>query len=92
MSNIAVILVHMGENHPESKRILDIVNSSGLKGISKILANSPETQEWLCNNEKGIVIRNYPSFLVAQEGKNTQIYSSNDVNIILEMLKSINSP
>ena len=87
MSNFAFILVHKGEGDPESKKVLDAVNKSGVIGITKITVDE-DTEEWLRHNTKGVVVTNYPSFLVAQEGRNTQVYTSNETSSIIEILKS----
>ena len=88
MSKIAIIFVHKGTNDSESKKILDIIDNSGVTGITKIIANE-ETQKWLKNNSKGVVVKKYPCFLVAQESRSTQIYNGNDVDIIIEMIKNL---
>ena len=88
MSRIAIILVHKGESHPESKAVLDTVTVAGLNGLTKILANE-NTQQWLRHNAKGVVVKEYPSFLVCQEGRSTQIYSASDADVILDMLRHV---
>ena len=90
MSKIAIIFLHLGNDDDKSKEILDMIEQSGVKGISKILATSDSTQSWLRNNAKGIVITKYPSFIVAQGGHSTQIYDGDDVNIIIDMVRKLN--
>lgn len=89
MSKIAIILVHLGEFDPESKDVLDAIAMSGVQGITKISADNDSIQGWLRNNTKGVVVTKYPSFLVAQEGKSTQIYGAAEVNEIIEMARKL---
>ena len=89
MVKIAIILVHLGEEDVESKRVLDIIAASNVKGISKILATDPSTQNWLKHNSKGVVVTKFPSFLVAYEGRSTQVYSADEVNVVIDILKEV---
>ena len=89
MSQVAFIFVHNGSKDPESKNLLEQLKKSGTEGITKINANNPKIKQQLESNTKGIVVKKYPAFLVAQEGKTTQVYSGDEIGTVLEMVKKI---
>lgn len=86
MSKLAFILIY--DNDTESKKILKVIKDSEVKGITEILVND-ETRELLLDNTKGVIVKNFPSFLVAQEGETTQVYPGKDVNKIILMIKNL---
>jgi len=91
MPRVAIILLHQGRNHTKSRLILERIEKSGVFGISEIYVKSVKFMKWLMNNDQKLEINTFPSFLVAQEGKRTESYPGNDVDIIISMVNELNS-
>ncbi len=89
MVEIAIILVHLGDSDAKSVELLQTISKSGVKGITKINASHEDTQEWLKNNTKGVVVNSYPSFMVAEKGRSTQVYSAGEVYDIIDMARKL---
>lgn len=89
MSKVAFILLHLGENHPPSVKLIKTIEESGVKAISSIYVGTDRMKKWLLQNGQGLVIQlnDCPCFLVAIEGKRTKVYPSRDVSKIIDMIK-----
>ena len=91
MPRVAFILLHRGRNDRESRVVLEKIEESGISGITEIHVRSDKTKDWLMHNSKNVEVKSLPSFLVAQEGKKTEIYRGSEYNTIFEMLRELTS-
>jgi len=89
MSKIAIIFLHLGSEDSQSKKNLEKIRSDHLDGITKINVTDPKRKQQLENNTKGIVIKKYPIFLIAQENKTTQQYSCEEYDTIKEIYQTL---
>ena len=88
-----IILLHAGNEHPCSKKCLDAVIQSGLKGITCIHINDEKTKQYLRSNERGIIINELPCYLITEEKgliRKTREYSHFETETVLDFLKEIN--
>lgn len=91
MPKVAVILLHLGEGHDLSRSVLERIERSKVSGISEIRVRSNKLKEWLTHNSHGIEVTSFPAFLVAQDGKRTQVYQYQDVDKIIDMIRELTS-
>lgn len=89
MSKVAFVFLHLGKQHPPSKRIIDILEESQIDGIVPIYAGSRNIKQWLTHNSQGIVVDKFPCFLVAGEGRKTRVYPGNKVKLIINMIQEL---
>ena len=91
MPRVAIILVHRGKGHKPSRQILEKIEKSGVKGITEIHVRSAKLREWLTHNSHKLEINDFPSFLLAQEGKRTEVYPGSEVETIIGMINELTS-
>jgi len=91
MSRVAIILLHRGKDHAPSRNVLQHIKKSKVSGITEIQVRTDKLKEWLTHNSHNVEVNIFPSFLVAQEGERTQVYASNEVDIIIGIMKELTS-
>lgn len=90
MSRLSYLLLHAGEDDPESRQVLDIVTKSGLADIIvPIHVNDEATKNWIQHNTMGVVVTELPAITIAQEGQRTQVYPGKAINTIIDQVRTL---
>lgn len=86
---IAFVVVHAGREDPDSRKILEEIESSGVNSISCIEVGDEKTKQLLETNTKGVKITQLPAILVAQTGEPTLVYPGQAIHQILSTIREM---
>lgn len=87
-SNIAFLLL-LAENDEESAQVLDVLDKSGIRGITPIVISDRQSLNKIKYNTMGVQVTQLPSIIIAQNGLQTQVYPGSAINTVIDMVKSI---
>ena len=87
-NSLVIILIHGGVDHPESKRILDILDKEKVTQVTRIQVKSQSTKQWLTHNERGVDIKSIPSFLITR-GTSTIVHHGDKIDQIIALIRRL---